>query len=1086
MLKGTFWEKNTKKPVPCNEQSKNHLAPYITECRGCNHNITLYGNFCLSHTLKINGCSFAVPCSILTQTHQVQGEHLDGFICSLCSVAIDTETTNASIISDKHIQTTKTNDFNSGDSTDVNEMHAHNNPEIKIAETSVLENEAKLANTLTETSNFDMKLFAHELIDLLPYEGWTVAFTPGNTIQLFLDWSDDEDYIKKITLFESKVEIEIHKIITETITNMSMNIVNIQALCGRVVQMKVCTGLTDPEIVAFCQQEQLKPGFDANENGYFLCKEQGKLAVRSTTCTHTKERNNFSHTDHCSECQKLWRHRIRAKPGFKSLQDCDQLNPRLSSLSYEQLLQRCQLLKKKVKTQKKTNQRLLKEYKAFNKKSSKIPVPNNFNPTSSSLGKSVDFALDQKWLSENSVLFAFIQDTIIALKKKEENNGKPSPGMRCSPLVIKWCVDLAEKCKHRGYEAIRKIIPIPHIRTIQSYRNHSNSFKEIEEENLQIMVQEMNRRNCQGLGGIHWDEIYIKDGIKVNVRTNQLIEFEELAINDDLLTGNMYDEITEQQFADFNEKKNVTAEGSKQEKAKMILQFFWTSLSGVFSWPVASFPISNMNCMKLTECVWRVVESLSKLKVSSKLERLHTVYGVCDGASYSSAFCNRAGSKNYVTENPHHSGVPIYWLSDPPHMLKKLRNHVLSPKRNLQQGDRHIKFEHFLDVAERGMANLHYKHIYLDHRSKMNVKKASQFLSTEVADDLMKNSSLDLYETSLTRQYIKQCQKYFKIMNSLKIEQGDLQQLFSILCWFRKWKKEIKDEYKQTNDADNWTKFTPLTTYRDLKRSIRGFCAVYLYTTLYFPDINFVPRTTNQDDVENYFSLQRGRYPGELTVEKYMLNNTAISTSMLIKAENTELTDQMGSYNEACLPNFVAKPLERMKSDGTRKQIKLWTPDEAMIEHEVVDIKEQPYSLKDEKIMWDQLSCIFEHLNAQSPKVIIAYVHKVLLKLQEEHKRSSVLAYFHNIDEKVRHLFFKQGSWSKDSLIAAENYIRADRHVREKWIDMLLKFMLPANEKVQDSIALLGMIVVKFLRRRCVFIYKKINSLLPMPKQLLH
>ena len=208
-------------------------------------------------------------------------------------------------------------------------------------------------------------------------------------------------------------------------------------------------------------------------------------------------------------------------------------------------------------------------------------------------------------------MFALIQDTIIALKKKEENNGKPSPGMRCSPLVIKWCVDLAERCKRRGYEAIRKIIPIPHIRTIQSYKNQSNSFKEIEEENLQRMAQEMNRRNCQGLGGIHWDEIYIKDGIKVNVRTNQLIGFEELAISDDLLTGNMYDESTGHQLADLNEKKNVTAEGSKQEKAKMILQFFWTSLSGDFSWPVASFPISNMNCMKLTECVWRVVESLS-------------------------------------------------------------------------------------------------------------------------------------------------------------------------------------------------------------------------------------------------------------------------------------------------------------------------------------------------------------------------------------------------------------------------------------------------------------------------------------------
>ena len=555
-----------------------------------------------------------------------------------------------------------------------NEMADIENQPIKITDTPVESNDVASIN-----SKYDIKSLAHELIEILPYHGWTVAFSPGNTIQLFLDWSDEGGYIKKINIFESKVEIVVNKVTVEKIRNMGMDTVEIQELCDRVVQMHVCRGLTDPAVVAFCQQEQLKMGSVATNSVYHICREQGKLVVRSPTCTHTKERNKFSQTDHCSECQKLWRHRIRGKPGIKTGNDSDSLKPRLSSLSYEQLLQRCLLLKKKVKAQKDSNRRLLRTYQALNKKSSKIPLPHNFNPTSSSLGKSVDFALENKWLSENSVLFALIQDTVIALKKKEENNGKPSPGMRCNPLVIKWCVDLAEKCKRRGYETIRKIIPIPHIRTIQSYKTNSTSFKEIDEQNLDTMIQEINRRNCQGLGGIHWDEVYIKDGIKVNVRTNQLIGFEELVISDDLLTGSMYEEKGLDQLVDVKAKTAVF-ESSPQEKAKMILQFFWTSLSGDFSWPVASFPISNMNCMKLTECVWRVVESLSKLKISSKLNRLHTVYGVCDGAPYFSAFFNRAGSKNYVTDNPYHSGVPIYWLSDPPHMLKKLRNHILSTK----------------------------------------------------------------------------------------------------------------------------------------------------------------------------------------------------------------------------------------------------------------------------------------------------------------------------------------------------------------------------------------------------------------------
>ena len=81
------------------------------------------------------------------------------------------------------------------------------------------------------------------------------------------------------------------------------------------------------------------------------------------------------------------------------------------------------------------------------------------------------------------------------------------------------------------------------------------------------MVQELNRRNCQGISGIHWDEIYIKDVIKVNVQTNQLI-------TKDLLTENMHDESMANQLADLCRKKTASDKGPNHEKAKMMLQFF--------------------------------------------------------------------------------------------------------------------------------------------------------------------------------------------------------------------------------------------------------------------------------------------------------------------------------------------------------------------------------------------------------------------------------------------------------------------------------------------------------------------------------
>lgn len=44
------------------------------------------------------------------------------------------------------------------------------------------------------------------------------------------------------------------------------------------------------------------------------------------------------------------------------------------------------------------------------------------------------------------------------------------------------------------------------------------------------MVQEMERRGCKGIGGIHWDEMIIQEGIVVCKRTGELVGFESLDI----------------------------------------------------------------------------------------------------------------------------------------------------------------------------------------------------------------------------------------------------------------------------------------------------------------------------------------------------------------------------------------------------------------------------------------------------------------------------------------------------------------------------------------------------------------------------
>ena len=94
----------------------------------------------------------------------------------------------------------------------------------------------------------------------------------------------------------------------------------------------------------------------------------------------------------------------------------------------------------------------------------------------------------------------------------------------------------------------------------------------------------MTRRNCQCLSGIHWDEIYKSDGIKVIVRTNELVGFEELNINEELLTGSMYKENAGDSHVHvFNNKTEDTGGGkSMSDKARRYFIFFWTSINGDF------------------------------------------------------------------------------------------------------------------------------------------------------------------------------------------------------------------------------------------------------------------------------------------------------------------------------------------------------------------------------------------------------------------------------------------------------------------------------------------------------------------------
>ena len=193
----------------------------------------------------------------------------------------------------------------------------------------------------------------------------------------------------------------------------------------------------------------------------------------------------------------------------------------------------------------------------------------------------------------------------------------------------------------------------------------------------------------------------------------------------------------------------------------------------------------------MTTMVWKVIRKLSEIELISG-RKVRTLYGLCDGASYSSAFFERPTLRTWVSENPFSKDKdPIFWISDPPHMIKKLRNFLLSPNHKMIIRGREISVKHILDIMEKGHTNLALKHVNLDKWTKMNVKLAVQLMSYDVASSLLQNSSFDVHQIYYTATYIYHCANYFDIMNSASLDESYMRKLLKFLVFIEKWKREI-------------------------------------------------------------------------------------------------------------------------------------------------------------------------------------------------------------------------------------------------------------------------------------------------------
>ena len=247
---------------------------------------------------------------------------------------------------------------------------------------------------------------------------------------------------------------------------------------------------------------------------------------------------------------------------------------------------------------------------------------------------------------------------------------KKSTSMKWHPLFIKWCLYLRH-ISGKSYELLRKsgCIKLPSQSTLRDYTHCIPSgigFSAEVDQNLLDVAFLNNELNKYIF--LIMDEVHIKHDLVYDKHEGCLIGFMNLGeINNQLI--------------EFEKALAGDPENTQPKLASTMLVLMVRGLFCRLNYPYAQFACSDVSGGLLFDPVWKAVSRLEKLGFC--------VLGLtCDGASPNRRFWKLHSENNeeltYKVPNPFaNDGRHLYFISDPPHLLKTIRNSFYNRKRKL-------------------------------------------------------------------------------------------------------------------------------------------------------------------------------------------------------------------------------------------------------------------------------------------------------------------------------------------------------------------------------------------------------------------
>lgn len=291
-------------------------------------------------------------------------------------------------------------------------------------------------------------------------------------------------------------------------------------------------------------------------------------------------------------------------------------------------------------------------------------IESNYSDDFCQLMKTYSPAVEKAY-KKDSFQFLFWKQQFNALKTANPRS------LRWHPLIIKWCLFLHHKSSG-AYKTLREsgILVLPSERTLRDYRHFAPAKVGLStsyDKQLLDLAATTKPTAIAKYVVLLVDEMYVKEGLVYDKCTGVLTGFVELGDVDSHL----------------NQHEQSAMNGCTKSRAlaKTIVVFMVRGAVSSLLFPYAVFPVKSLKAYNLFPLLWEVIGRLTR-------HDFRVLAVTCDGASSNrkmfTMHSSVKGTLVYKTTNMYSKDRhPIFFVSDPPHLLKTIRNCFANSKRHM-------------------------------------------------------------------------------------------------------------------------------------------------------------------------------------------------------------------------------------------------------------------------------------------------------------------------------------------------------------------------------------------------------------------